>query len=217
MFLDYFMSFDIEDKTNILLGLFVALIVAANLLGNKITVIAGISVGVGVFIYPFTFLITDIIEEVRGAKKTKVFVITGLVALIAVVLYTLLAIYLPPAARFDYNSEYIKVFTMSARITIASLIAFIIAQFHDIKAFNFWKRKTKGKYLWLRNNFSTIVSQFIDTMLFMYLAFYHLTPKFTAAFVFSIALPYWLLKIVMAVIDTPFCYLGVKWLRGKEQ
>lgn len=210
------MAWDIEDKTNILLGLFVGLIIAANFLGNKITTFMGISFAVGIFIYPFTFLITDIIEEVRGIKKTRMFIITGLIVLLMVLIYTTIAIYLPPAARFDYNAEYAKVFGMSARIISASIIAFLIAQVHDVFAFNFWKKKTHGKHLWLRNNLSTMASQFIDTMIFMYLAFFHMTPKFTAVFVFSLAIPYWLLKVVVAAIDTPFCYLGVKWLRGKE-
>jgi queuosine precursor transporter len=210
------MELTLEDKTNILLGLFVSLIISANLLGNKITTFMGISFAVGIFIYPFTFVITDVIEEVLGVKKVKVFVITGLIALIMVLLYTLLAIYLPPAARFDYNSEYARVFGMSARIIGASIIAFIISQTHDMFAFNFWKKKTHGKYLWLRNNLSTIVSQFIDTTMFMFLAFYQMTPKFTAIFVFSLIIPYWLLKVLIAVIDTPLCYVGVKWLKGKS-
>jgi len=67
--------------------------------------------------------------------------------------------------------------------------------------------------LWLRNNLSTIVSQFIDSTVFMFVAFYALTPKFTVAFIFSLIIPYYLFKVAFAVLDTPFVYLGVKWLK----
>ena len=204
-----------EDKIGILLGIFIAALIAANLLGTKITVLFGISVSVGIFAYPITFLVTDIVEEVEGKKKIKKFVYAGFVALILVMILTLVSVVLPAASRYDYNDEYKIVFSNSIRIMVASLVAFLISQFHDLWAFNFWKEKTKGKFLWLRNNASTIASQFIDTIIFMYIAFYQMTPKFTAGYVFSLAMPYWFLKIFMALCDTPFCYLGVRWLKNK--
>jgi len=96
------------------------------------------------------------------------------------------------------------------------LVAFTLSQTHDIWAFNFWKQKTKGRFLWLRNNLSTIVSQFIDSTIFMFIAFYAITPKFTVGFIFSLIIPYWLFKIAFAILDTPLVYAGVKWLREKE-
>ena len=202
-----------EDKIHILLGLFIAALIAANLLGTKITTILGISVSVGIFAYPITFLVTDVVEEVEGRKRTKKFIYAGLVSLILVFILTSLSVVLPAASRYDYNEEYKIVFGSSLRIIIASIVAFLLSQLHDIWAFNFWKQKTKGRFLWLRNNLSTITSQFIDTMIFMFIAFFHMTPKFTAGFVLSLAIPYWLLKILMSVIDTPFVYLGSWWLR----
>ncbi len=204
-----------DEKLLILLGLFIGLLVAANLLGNKITTFMGISFAVGIFAYPFTFLITDMVEEVFGKEKAKTFVKAGIITLVAVFLLTLLSVYLPPAERFAFNQEYSTVFGFSLRIIFASLIAFGISQTHDLFAFDFWKKKTKGKYLWLRNNLSTIVSQFIDTTIFMFLAFYQMTPKFDIYFVFQLIVPYFLLKVLVALIDTPFCYLGVKWLKKK--
>lgn len=211
------MKLTIDEKTNLLLALFIAALVAANLLGNKITVILGISVAVGIFSYPITFLITDIIEEVHGKKKAQTFVLAGFISLILVLILTALSIYMPPASRFTYNQEYITVFSVSLRIIVASLIAFIISQTHDIWAFNLWKQKTHGKYLWLRNNASTVVSQFMDTTIFMFIAFYHVTPKFDAPFIFALIIPYWALKMVFALCDTPFVYLGVKWLKKSDK
>ena len=120
--------------------------------------------------------------------------------------------------RYAYNGEYETIFGASLRIMVASIIAYIISQYHDIWAFEFWKAKTKGRFLWLRNNFSTIVSQAIDTLIFMFIAFYHLTPKFDALFILELAIPYYLFKIAFAIMDTPFIYLGVRWLKtGKKR
>lgn len=98
------------------------------------------------------------------------------------------------------------------RMSLASLISFGIGQYVDVVIFMTLKELTKNKMLWLRNNVGTITSQFIDTVIFMFIAFYKLTPTFTVSYLFSLIIPYWLFKVVFALIDTPFCYLGVKWL-----
>lgn len=200
-------------KLNLLLGLFIGLIIGANLLGTKITSLFGVSVSVGIFMVPLMFLITDIVAEVRGKAVAQQFVTVGVIVQLVVLAYVLLFIALPPHARYAFNDEYRLVFGNSTRIIIASLVAFVLAQFHDVWLFHFIKEKTDGRWLWLRNNVSTMVSQGIDTFVFMFIAFYGVTPKFTAAFIVSLAIPYYLFKIAFAVLDTPFVYAGVKWLK----
>ncbi|MDP7180359.1 MAG: queuosine precursor transporter [Candidatus Woesearchaeota archaeon] len=216
----------LEKKTNLLLGLFVAAIIAANLLGSKITHLGFIEFSVGIFAFPLTFVITDIIEEVHGKAKTKEFVRVAFICVVFVLLMAVLAVSLPFADRSYVQAEqYNRVFGMSIRFFIASVTAFILSQTHDIWAFNFWKEKTKGKYLWLRNNLSTIISQLIDTVVFMFIALFYLpfdfipqilntSPKFTVAYLFALIIPYWLLKVVIAIVDTPAVYAGVYWMRG---
>jgi len=206
-------KFTKRDKLYILLGLFVGALTAANLLGSKVALIWGIAVSVGIFAYPLTFLITDAVAEVYGKKVTQRFIWAGLITQIFVFFLVWLSVTLQPAARYTFNAEYTTVFSMSLRMIFASAVAFLLSQMHDIWAFHVWKRFTGGRHLWLRNNFSTIVSQLIDSLVFMFLAFYHLTPNFTAGFVISITVPYWMLKVVMALLDTPFCYLMVSWLK----
>jgi len=209
-------AFSLEKKTSFLLGLFIACLVAANLIGLKIASFGLFEASVGILVFPVLFLITDIVEEVHGKDKAKEFVYTGLAALVIVLLVTMVAVMLPTAERsFVSGEEYSKIFGTTLRIFAASIIGFFFSQMHDVWAFNFWKKKTGGKFLWLRNNLSTIVSQFIDTVIFMFIAFYALSPKFTVAYLFVLIIPYWLLKVGFAIVDTPFCYLGVKWLRGK--
>ncbi len=206
-----------DFKLKLLLGVFIGLLIGMNLLGGKITTLLGVSVSVGIFMVPLTFLITDIVADVFGKKVARQFVIIGLVALIITFAYTALFVVLGPHERYEFNDAYVTIFGTSLRMIIASIIAFAVAQLHDVWAFEFWKKKTKGKMLWLRNNLSTFVSQAIDTLLFMTIAFYGISDKFTFGFIITLAVPYYLFKIAFAAIDTPFVYLGVKWLQNQEK
>jgi uncharacterized integral membrane protein (TIGR00697 family) len=204
-----------QTKLNLLLGLFVTLLVLMNLLGSKLTTIFGVSVSVAIFMTPLTFLITDIVGEVEGKKAAKEFVWIGFVMLLVTLGFTLFSVGVSPAARFlELNDSYTKIFEISARFTFASMIAFLVSQLHDVWSFDVIKTSTKGRFLWLRNNVSTMLSQAIDTLLFMFIAFYHITPAYTVGFILSLALPYYLFKIAFALLDTPLIYAGVKWLRG---
>ncbi|PIZ94471.1 MAG: hypothetical protein COX81_03545 [Candidatus Magasanikbacteria bacterium CG_4_10_14_0_2_um_filter_37_12] len=202
-----------EFKLAILSAIFVAGLLTANLLGSKVTILFGIAVSVGIFAYPLTFLMTDAIAEVFGKKKAQQLVYAAFIAQVLVLILTYISIKLPPAGRYTLNTEYVAVFSSSLRMMVASLIAFFISQMHDVWAFEFWKTKTKGKYLWLRNNASTIVSQAIDTLLFMFIAFYHISEKFTTPFILQLCLSYWLFKVVFALLDTPLVYGLVRWLK----
>lgn len=202
-----------HSKLSFLLGIFVALIVGMNLLGGKIISLFGVPVSVAIFMIPITFLITDIVAEVYGQKISRRFVLIGVTILIMLFLYTALFVAVPPHERYVFNEEYRIIFGASLRIMVASIIAFFLSQLHDVWAFEFLKKKMEGKFLWLRNNISTIISQAIDTVVFMFIAFYKVAPQFDAVFILELALPYYLFKILFAVLDTPFVYLGVRWLR----
>lgn len=223
------LNFSTEQKTNFLLGLFVASLVTANLISLKIASFGlqgqflfgfplFFEASVGILVFPILFLITDIVEEVHGSGKAKQFVYIALACLVFVLAILVLAVLLPTAERsFVSHEEYKAIFGTTIRIFLASIVGFFFSQMHDVWAFNFWKQKTNGKFLWLRNNASTVVSQFIDTTIFMFIAFYAISPKFTVEYLFALIIPYWLIKVLFAIIDTPFCYLGVKWLRGKAK
>ena len=206
----------IDYKTQLLLTTFISCLLLGNLLGSKLIEIFGIVTSVGMFGYPPTFLITDIVEEVRGKEATKVFVHAGFLSLCIAIFFVFISTGFPPSPLYPHNEAYKYIFSNSLRMILASITAFLISQYHDIWAFNFWKQKTNGKYLWLRNNFSTIVSQLIDSIVFMFIAFYHATPELGVMAVFYMILPLWALKIVFALLDTPFVYLGVKWLASED-
>ncbi len=200
-------------KLQILLGLFVSMLIAMNILGIKIISIFGISASVGIFMVPLAFLISDVVAEVYGKKQAQTFVWSGLIALVVFFIFTWVCVQLPPHARFTSDASYREVFSMSFRIMAASVIAFLLSQLHDIWAFEFWKRVTKGRMLWFRNNASTLAAQAIDTLIFMFIAFYGITPKFDVLFVLQLTWPYYLFKTFFAALDTPLVYIGARWLR----
>lgn len=203
----------LDQKVSILSSVFVAALVAANLMGSKIITILGVSASVGIFAFPLTYMISDTITEVLGKRRANQMVYGALAAQAVIFIILAIAIILPPASRFTNNDSYVAIFGNSLRIIVASLTAFALGQINDIFSFSWLKEKTSGKMLWLRTNLSTAFGQFIDTTVFMFIAFYHFTPKYDAAFIFSLIIPYWGLKILYSIVDTPIVYGLVAWLR----
>ncbi len=205
-----------RTKEDILTAIYIGTLVMVNLLGSKITMMFGIRMSVGIFCVPILFLVTDIVSEVNGKEFARRLVYISMGVLFIMLAFIALAIAAPAHPSWGNQGAYQLIFSQSLRMTFASVVAFGISQSFDISAFEFWKKRTKGKYLWIRNNLSTMLSQFLDSVIFMYLAFWHMAPKFTTAFVFSLVIPLWSIKVLLALLDTPLCYLGVKWLRGSD-
>ncbi len=203
-----------ELRLNILFGLFIGGLIGMNVLGGKIISLGPFSVSVAFAIVPLSFLITDIVTEVYGKKLSRQWIFSGVITLFVFLLFILLFVALPPAARFTQNREYTAIFGTSARIVAASITAFLLSEFSDVWTFLFVRNKTHKKFLWLRTNISNSISMIIDTFAFMYLAFYMLTPKFTALFVLQMIIPYLIFKIVWGMVSSPLVYAGAKWLRS---
>ena len=205
-----------EQKKQFLFALYLTSMVLVNTLGSKITTLGSVRASVGVFFMPLLFVITDIITEVYGKKTSTQFVNLSTIMMIFMFLMIGLCIILPPNATWGLQSAYASVFGSSMRMTIASLTSFYIAQHMDVLIFAFIKIITKEKHLWIRNNVSTIISQFVDTTIFMFLTFYKMNPDYTFSFLWTLILPYWGFKVIFALLDTPICYLGVWWLKRSE-
>ena len=156
-------------------ALFITSLVVSNLIFQKffywqpfgeVTVFGApiFEISVGILPYPITFLITDLISEIFGKKKANQVVIAGIFASF----FSLLIVYTAssvPATEWSpvSNDMFSDVFGNTIVAVFASMMAYLLAQFVDIQIYHFWKRVTRGKYLWVRNNFSTFSSQFIDT------------------------------------------------------
>ncbi len=169
---------------------------------------------VGVLPYPITFLITDIISEIFGKRKANQVVVMGIVSSIFSIGLLLLGDILPANSSSPIDDETFNlVFSASPLAVLASMSAYLVAQFLDIRIYHFWKQLTKGKYLWLRNNFSTFSSQIIDssTVIALLCFFDILTWDLFLGLVISSII----FKIIVAIIDTPILYLFVGLIRKK--
>lgn len=206
-----------ELKFNIIFGLFIGFLIGMNVLGGKIIPFGPFSVSVAFLIVPLSFLMTDIVTEVYGKEKAREMIIAGVITLITFLSFIILFVSLPPASRFTQNEEYVTIFGTSARIVFASIVAFLMSEFHDVWTFGFLKKTTKGKFLWFRTNVSTTISMVIDTFVFMFLAFYMLTPTFTAGFVIQMIIPYLMFKIIWGFVSSPVVYAGANWLKGEKK
>ena len=198
----------------ILSSIFIGSLVISEILANKIIALWEIYVPAGVLAYAITFVITDTVEEIWGKNYANQLVFAGFLTLGVVLLLIWLAILMPSAPFWKDEKAFTTVLGMTrgaTRITIASLIAYLVSQYHDVWAFNFWRKVTKGRHLWLRNNASTIASQAIDTCLFIFLAFYGVVP------ILPLILGQYFVKICIALLDTPFVYLLVYFIRRKPE
>lgn len=199
----------------VLAALFIASLVTSNLTFQKFFYWNPFGwyrfeISVGILPYPITFLITDILSEIYGKKKANQVVIAGIFASFFSMLIILVADTAPAIDNSPINNElFSKVFGLSPLAVLASMIAYLCAQFIDIKIFHFWKRKTNGKHLWLRNNFSTFTSQFIDTFTVLFLlCSFDVLPW---DIFYGLLISGFLFKIIIALLDTPILY-GIVYL-----
>jgi queuosine precursor transporter len=221
------------DKKEVLFiflsGIFLGALVLTNLIAGKFFYINILGVhqplSAGIIAYPVTFLITDVISEIYGHRRANMVVFAGLAVSVFAVFILIIAGAAPiwensPVSQESFNA----VFGVTPGIIFGSMTAYLIAQFLDVRLFEFWRKVTNGKHLWLRNNGSTIISQLVDTSLVVVIAlivFPNLdgnsaTTAISWELAFSIIVGQYIFKAFIAAADTPFIYLAVhnihKWL-----
>ena len=196
----------------VLATLFTACLLVANILAVKLVSIGGWVVPAGVIAYPLTFLFTDVITELYGRRIASRVVWLGFGANILMVILVFSGKLLPPAPFWEGQPAYESILGMVPRIVLASMIAYLISQHHDVFAFHFWRKKTKARFLWLRNNASTMVSQGLDTGIFITVAFWGIVPT---GILVNMLVSQYIIKLAIAAGDTPFCYLLVGLLKGR--
>ena len=159
-----------------IIGLYAGMVVIANILANKIVIFLFWEVDAGTIVYSSIFLLTDMLSEFYGKKTAKKAVWAGFFANIILAISVWIAVVWQPSGNWPNQEAFAATLGNTGRIVFASMVAFIISQHHDVWAYSFWKRMTKGKHLWLRNNLSTITSQLLDTIIFVTIAFYGVFP-----------------------------------------
>ena len=185
-------------------------VIVANIQVVQTVNLFGTVATLGNVVYATSFLITDILSENYGKAESRKAVWIGFFSLIAMTLLMNLTLYYTPLAGDDFalktHESTRTIFSLMPRIAVASLIAYMLSQHHDVWAFHFWKDKYPDhKHLWIRNNFSTMVSQVIDSAVFVLIAFYGV---FENRILLEIFLTTYFLKFLVAIADTPFVYWG---------
>lgn len=211
-------------KFDLVMALYIFGVMTTELLGGKTFQLTNFSwmhlnASVAIFVLPLLFTLTDVVVEVHGKQRARNMVWSGLIVIALLFLFVVLATHLPPSNRFSSTEPaYDKIFGLTARISLASLTAFAISEFLDVAIFAKLREKLHKKALWLRNNLSNFVSVFVDSLIFIFLAFYSLQHGFgnNLSFLFGLIIPYWLIKCSLSIIETPLVYVGVRWLEGDK-
>ncbi len=189
-------------------------IIIANIQVMKTIRFFGLVTAMGNIIYGSTFLVTDILCENHGKEDARKAVLIGFFVLIFTTVIMQICLAFIPDETDTLSPALEQIFGLLPRITVASLSAYLISQFHDVWAFHFWKEKTAGKHLWLRNNASTMVSQLIDNFVFTWIAFVGFgigwTQVFPTGVILEIFVTSYVMKFIVAALDTPFVYLSTK-------
>ncbi len=191
--------------------LVVAAVIVANIQVTKTVVLFGLTATLGNVLYGTVFLSTDVLSELYGRKEARRCVWLGFVAMSLSVVWMQFAIWFVPGSHDFAHDSLATIFGIMPRIAAGSLVAYLVSQHHDIAAFHFWRKKTGGRYLWLRNCASTMVSQAIDSVLFCFIALWGIFEPTTWLQILATT---YLLKWLMAFLDTPFMYLAIRMGRG---
>lgn len=207
------------ERTYVLLiGLFISILLITNIITSKYIQVAGFTFTAGVITYPFTFSLLDIITEIYGQARAKIAIWMGLIASLFMILITYIATIIPiykdsPVAQAPFQ----KIFGFTPGIVLGSMVAYLVSQFIDIYLFDLGRRLTHGKYLWLRNNISTLVGQLVDTMIFASIAwilwpqmgFSQEIQPITLETWYQITVNEYIVKVLFTFINIPVVYFGV--------
>lgn len=181
-------------------------VIVANIEVLKTVEMFGMVTTTGNILFATSFLATDILNEVYGRKYAQKAVLIGFFALLSTTIVMQTTLMFVPHAS-DWAAEHLQVlFGFLPRVALASATAYLVSQYHDVWAYDFWKRRYgKTSQIWIRNNASTIVSQLIDTTIFCFIAFWNVFP---IEVFWDIYITTYILKFVVAIADTPFVYIA---------
>lgn len=213
-----------NNRFDVLVALYIFGVMVAQLMSAKTIGILDIgswhiNASVAIFVMPLLFTLTDVVNEVYGAPRARRLVRLGLIVVVLQLAVAVLFTALPPSERFAASEgAYDSIFGTSIRFAFAALAAFALAELLDVAIFAKLRQRLGKQGLWLRNNVSNFVSQFVDSAVFFLVAFYTFGMGFgeNMSFIIGLLIPYWLVRCALSVLETPLVYLGVRWLRPEK-
>lgn len=196
-------------KPDAIIGLYVAFVLLSNIFAFKISSydlgLTTVYATAASIIFPVTFLLTDIVNEKFGRKETHKMIFIAFITQVAAAIFIYIALSLNPAPFWQDQELFAKLLGFTPRIMLASWIAFLISENADAYIFAWFKKKTKGNHLWMRNVFSSIPSMALDTIIFVTIAFLGVQP------LLPLIIGVLILKWIIGIIDIPFMYIS-RWI-----
>ncbi len=199
---------------DLILGLFVAVLLISNVASSKVLDLGPFTFDGGTILFPISYIFGDILTEVYGYKKSRRVIWTGFFAAFLMSVVFMIVGKLPPAADWPNQEAYEKILGLTPRIVIASLIAYFAGEFSNSYTLAKMKIFSKGKLLWSRTIGSTIVGEGVDTLLFVFIAFYGVFP---GNLLLAILISNYVFKVCFEAAFTPFTYMIVGYLKRKER
>lgn len=194
--------------------LLVTALLIANLTSYKLVTWSPLTFTAGTLIFPLSYILGDTLTEVYGYQQTRPIIWTALSCNLLLVLIFQLCIALPPSPDWPHQEAYALILGAVPRIVVASLCAFFAGEFTNAFILAKLKMRTQGKYLWLRLITSSALGLFIDSAVFIMIAFIGVIPLTT---VLSAGLTEYLIKASSALLATPLLYFITRWLKHKEK
>ncbi len=192
---------------------FVSVLLISNIASTKIVDLKWFVFDAGTLLFPLSYIFGDILTEVYGYKQSRKVVWMGFAMALLMSLVFIIVGKLPPAADWGNQAAYDTILGLTPRIVIASLIAFFVGEFSNSYILAKLKILTQGKWLWMRTIGSTIVGQFLDTTLFVVIAFYGILPT---ELLIAIIISNYIFKTGLEIVFTPVTYAVVNFLKKKE-
>src|SRR3990167_2570351 len=194
-------------------ALFVAVLLISNVASSKIVQFGPFTFDAGTLLFPLSYIFGDILTEVYGYKRSRKVIWLGFICALLMTLTFIVVGKLTPAADWLNQDAYDKILGLTPRIVIASLIAYFSGEFSNSFTLAKMKIMTKGKWLWTRTIGSTVIGEFIDTILFIFIAFYGVLPM---SLIWTLIISNYLFKTGVEVILTPLTYKVISWLKKSE-
>lgn len=197
----------------LLIIIFSACLIVSNILAVKIFRFGIFSLPAAVIVFPITYVIGDVLTEVYGYRHAKLVIWVGFFANILVVGFIILGQFLPPAEVWTGQQAYKDILGSTPRLLAASFLAYLLGELLNSFVLAKLKVFTKGKRLWVRTIGSTLVGQFVDSGVFVTIAFIGLLPTSVLVQLF---LMQWICKVAYEVLCTPVTYLIVNKIKTIE-
>lgn len=224
-----------EATYTVLAATFAVVLVLTNVIGTKLFLLfpeggpswfnggRPVTLTAGIITYPLTFLLTDLVSEIWGRRRANLMVILGFAMSLLMLVILQIGVWLPPSELWRQEAfgfpdaagmqgAYTAVFHNPRLLLFASMLAYLVAQLFDVRLYHFWWKVTRGRWMFVRNNGSTSISQLVDTIIVNSI-FLRWGFGLEWGMIWEIILWVYLCKMVLALCDTPLIYLGRAILR----